>query len=188
MPILCGIGCTLNLVVKDGKVVGVEPNQRSPINEGKLCPKGMTCWEHVHSPDRLTTPLIKKDGKFVEASLDEALDLVASKLKETNDTYGPLGFGFQVSCRTSNEDCYIMQKFARVGFKTNNVDNCARICHGPSVAGLSLSFGSGAATNPFEVLHFSYYKSYIETYVVKNWKMSVIFRSFHIYGCSKIVL
>lgn len=145
----CGVGCGLNLVVTDGKVVGVEPYHRTPVNEGKLCPKGVTCWEHVHSPDRLTAPLIKKDGKFVEASWDEALDLVASKLKETNEKYGPKGFGFQVSCRTVNEDCYIMQKFARVAFKTNNVDNCARICHGPSVAGLSLSFGSGAATNPF---------------------------------------
>jgi formate dehydrogenase major subunit len=146
----CGVGCTLNLVVTDGKVVGVEPNQRSPINEGKLCPKGVTCWEHVHSPDRLTSPLIKKDGKFVEASWDEALDLVAKKFKEASDKYGPKGLGFHTSCRTVNEDCYIFQKFARVGFKTNNVDNCARICHGPSVAGLSLSFGSGAATNGFE--------------------------------------
>jgi formate dehydrogenase major subunit len=146
----CGVGCTLNLVVKNEKVVGVEPYKRSPINDGKLCPKGLTCWEHVHSPDRLTTPLIKKDGKFVEASWDEALDLVAKKLKETSDKYGPKGLGFQTSCRTVNEDCYIFQKFARVGFKTNNVDNCARICHGPSVAGLSLSIGSGAATNGFE--------------------------------------
>jgi formate dehydrogenase major subunit len=146
----CGVGCALNLVVTNGKVVGVEPNKRSPVNEGKLCPKGVTCWEPVHSPDRLTTPLIKKDGKFIESSWDEALDLVASKLKATNDKYGPKGFGFQTSCRTVNEDCYIFQKFARVAFKTNNVDNCARICHGPSVAGLSLSFGSGAATNGFE--------------------------------------
>jgi len=146
----CGVGCTLNLVVSNGKVVGVEPNQRSPINEGKLCPKGVTCWEHIHSPDRLTTPLIKKDGKFVEASWEEALDLVAKNLKATYDKHGPKGLGFQTSCRTVNEDCYIFQKFARVGFKTNNVDNCARICHGPSVAGLSLSFGSGAATNGFE--------------------------------------
>jgi len=146
----CGVGCTLNLVVSDGKLVGVEPYRRSPINEGKLCPKGMTCWEFVQSPDRLTKPLIKKDGKFVEASWDEALDLVAKKLKETYDKHGPKALGFQVSCRTPNEECYIMQKLARVGFLTNNVDNCARICHGPSVAGLSLSFGSGAATNPFE--------------------------------------
>ncbi len=146
----CGVGCALNLVVKDEKVIGVEPCKRSPINDGKLCPKGLSCWESVHSPDRLTTPLIKKDGKFVEASWDEALDLVAKKLEEGNKKHGAHGFGFQVSCRTVNEDCYIMQKFARVAFKTNNVDNCARICHGPSVAGLSLSFGSGAATNGFD--------------------------------------
>ncbi len=146
----CGVGCGLNLIVKDGKAVGVAPCQRSPINEGKLCPKGMTCWEFIHSPDRLTKPLIKKNGKFEEASWDEALDLVATKFKEISDKYGPKSLGFQVSCRTPNEECYIMQKLARVAFKTNNVDNCARICHGPSVAGLSLSFGSGAATNPFE--------------------------------------
>ena len=146
----CGVGCGLNLVVQDGKCVGVEPYKRSPVNEGKLCPKGATCWEPVHSPDRLTKPLIKKGDKFEEASWDEALDLIAKKFKETSDTFGPKSLGFQVSCRTVNEDCYAMQKWARVAFKTNNVDNCARICHGPSVAGLSLSFGSGAATNPFE--------------------------------------
>lgn len=146
----CGVGCGLNLVVSDGKLVGVEPYKRTPINEGKLCPKGMTCWEFVQSPDRLTKPLIKKNGEFVEATWDEALDLVASKFKETYENYGPKSLGFQVSCRTPNEECYIMQKLARVAFKTNNIDNCARICHGPSVAGLSLSFGSGAATNPFE--------------------------------------
>jgi formate dehydrogenase major subunit len=146
----CGVGCGLNLVVSEGKVVGVEPYKRSPINEGKLCPKGMTCWEHVHSPDRLTKPKIKKDGKFVDASWDEAIDLIAKKFREISDKHGPKALGFQSSCRTVNEDCYALQKFARVGFLTNNVDNCARICHGPSVAGLSLSFGSGAATNPFE--------------------------------------
>ncbi|MFA5237424.1 MAG: formate dehydrogenase subunit alpha [Methanoregula sp.] len=146
----CGVGCGLNLVVQDGKCIGVEPYKRSPINEGKLCPKGATCWEPVHSPDRLTKPLIKKDGKFVEASWDEALDLIVKKFKETSDKFGPKALGFQTSCRTVNEDCYAFQKWARCAFKTNNVDNCARICHGPSVAGLSLSFGSGAATNPFE--------------------------------------
>jgi len=146
----CGVGCGLNLVVNEGKLVGVEPYKRSPINEGKLCPKGMTCWEHVHSPDRLTKPKIKKNGKFVDATWTEAIDLIAKKFKEISDKNGPRSLGFQTSCRTVNEDCYALQKFARVGFQTNNVDNCARICHGPSVAGLSLSFGSGAATNPFE--------------------------------------
>ena len=146
----CGVGCGLNLVVSDGKVVGVEPFKRSPINEGKLCPKGASCWEPVHSPDRLTTPLIKKGGTFEKATWDEAIDLIAKKFTEIAKAGGPKALGFQSSCRTVNEDCYALQKFARAGFLTNNVDNCARICHGPSVAGLSLSFGSGAATNPFE--------------------------------------
>jgi formate dehydrogenase major subunit len=145
----CGVGCGLNLVVKDDKLVGVEPWKRAPVNEGKLCPKGLSCWEFVHNEDRLTTPLIKKDGEFVKASWDEALDLVASRLKEIHAANGRNSVAWQVSCRTPNEECYIMQKLARVGFKTNYVDNCARICHGPSVAGLSLSFGSGAATNGF---------------------------------------
>jgi formate dehydrogenase major subunit len=145
----CGVGCGLNLVVKNGKLVGVEPWKRTPVNEGKLCPKGLSCWEFVHNEDRLTTPLIKKDGAFVEARWDEALDLVASRLTAIHEANGRNSVAFQVSCRVTNEECYAMQKFARVGFKTNYVDNCARICHGPSVAGLSLSFGSGAATNGF---------------------------------------
>jgi len=146
----CGVGCGLNLVVSDGKVVGVEPYKRSPINEGRLCPKGASCWEPVHNPDRLTTPLIKKGDTFEKATWDEAIDLIAKKFTEIAKAGGPKALGFQSSCRTVNEDCYALQKFARAGFLTNNVDNCARICHGPSVAGLSLSFGSGAATNPFE--------------------------------------
>ena len=146
----CGVGCGLNLVVKGNTLVGVEPYKRSPINEGKLCPKGATCWESVQKPGRLTKPLIKKGDKFEEASWDEAIDLITKKFSEISNTFGPKSLGFQTSCRTVNEDCYALQKWARCAFKTNNIDNCARICHGPSVAGLSLSFGSGAATNPFE--------------------------------------
>ena len=144
----CGVGCGLNLVVKDGRLVGVEPWKRHPVNEGKLCPKGLACDQFVHSADRLKTPLIKKDGKFVEVTWEEALGLVASKLKATHETYGSNSVAFQVSCRVSNEEAYLMSKLARVGFKTNNIDNCARVCHGPSVTGLTLSFGSGAVTNP----------------------------------------
>ncbi len=146
----CGVGCGLNLVSNGNTLVGVEPYKRSPINEGKLCPKGTTCWETVQKPGRLTKPLIKKGDKFEEASWDEAIDLITKKFSEAHKQGGPRALGFHTSCRTVNEDCYALQKWARVAFQTNNVDNCARICHGPSVAGLSLSFGSGAATNPFE--------------------------------------
>ena len=144
----CGVGCGLNLVVMDGRLVGVEPWKRHPVNEGKLCPKGLACDQFVHSADRLKTPLIRKDGRFVEVTWEEALGFVASKFKATYETYGSNSVAFQVSCRVSNEEAYLMSKLARAGFKTNNIDNCARLCHGPSVTGLTLSFGSGAATNP----------------------------------------
>ena len=78
----CGTGCGLNFVVKDGKIVGVEPWKRHPVNWGKVCPKGNFGYQFINHPDRLTTPLIKEDGEFREASWDEALDLVANKLKE----------------------------------------------------------------------------------------------------------
>ena len=78
----CGTGCGLNFVVKDGKIVGVEPLKRHPVNEGKVCPKGNFGYQFINREDRLTTPLIKENGEFREASWDEALDLVAKKLKE----------------------------------------------------------------------------------------------------------
>jgi formate dehydrogenase major subunit len=143
----CGCGCGLNLVVQDGKIAGVETWKRHPVSEGKLCPKGHACAEFVHSEDRLTVPLIKKDGKFVESTWDEALALVASKFKATQDTYGPNSVAFLASARITNEENYLMNKLARAGFHTNYLDHCARLCHGPTVSGLARSFGSGAMTN-----------------------------------------
>lgn len=145
----CGCGCGLNLVSVDGKVKGVEPWKRSPLNEGKLCPKGNFAHEFINHPDRLTTPLIKDNNKFREASWDEALSLVASKLNEIKNEDPDL-IGFLSSARCTNEENYVLQKFARAVIGTNNIDNCADLCHGPSVAGLSLTFGSGAMTNSIE--------------------------------------
>jgi formate dehydrogenase alpha subunit len=138
----CGTGCTFNLVVKDGKAVGVAPYHRSPVNEGKVCPKGTYAHEFIHHPDRLTTPLIKKDGKFEEATWDEALDLVVKKFKE----YKPSELCCLSSARVSNEENYLMQKFARAVLKTTHVDHCARLCHASTVVGLAGAFGSGAMT------------------------------------------
>ncbi len=138
----CGTGCGFNLVVKDKKVVGVSPWHRNPVNEGKLCPKGNYAWEFVNSPDRLTTPLIRKDGKFVEASWDEAYKLIASKWK----SYKPEEMACLSSARVSNEENYLMQKFARAVLKTPNIDHCARLCHASTVVGLAGAFGSGAMT------------------------------------------
>ena len=139
----CGSGCSFNLVVKDGKVVDTAPYTRSPVNEGKLCPKGNYAHEFVNSPDRLTTPLIRKDGVLVEASWDEAIAYIAENFKK----YQPSERCCLSSARVSNEDNYAMMKFARGVFKTNHIDHCARLCHSSTVAGLAGSFGSGAMTN-----------------------------------------
>ena len=152
----CGVGCGINLVVKNKKIVGVEPYKRHPVNEGKVCPKGNFGYEFVNREDRLKTPLIKENGEFREASWDEALDLVASKLSEVSSA-DPNKIGFYACARSPNENIYITQKFARVACGTQNVDHCARICHGPTVAGLATTFGSGAMTNGFDSIKESDY-------------------------------
>ncbi len=139
----CGTGCGLNLVVRDGKVVGVAPWQRHPVNEGKLCPKGRYAHEFIHREDRLKKPLIKKNGKFVEATWDEAYELIIKKFK----SYKPEEMACLASARVPNEENYLMQKFARTVLKTPNVDHCARLCHASTVVGLAGAFGSGAMTN-----------------------------------------
>lgn len=142
----CGCGCGFNLVSVDGKLVGTEPWKRNPVNEGKVCPKGNFAHEFVHKEDRLTKPLIKENGEFREATWDEALNLVVSKITDIKSE-DPRALAFLASARCSNEENYTMQKFVRTVIGTNNIDHCARLCHGPSVSGLAQSFGSGAMTN-----------------------------------------
>jgi len=139
----CGTGCSFYLVVRDNKVLGIEPWHTPPINEGKLCQKGRYAHEFIHSDDRLTKPLIKEGGAFVESTWDEAYSLIVEKFK----SYKPEEFGLLASAKASNEDNYVMQKFARTVLKTNNIDHCARLCHSPTVSALSEVFGSGAMTN-----------------------------------------
>lgn len=139
----CGSGCTFYLQVLQGEIIGILPNKNHEISQGNLCIKGWFANEFVTHKDRLKKPLIKKDGNFVEASWDEALQLVAKKLKG----YKPEEVGTLSSAKVSNEENYLMQKFTRAVLKTNNVDHCARLCHASTVVGLGKSFGSGAMTN-----------------------------------------
>jgi formate dehydrogenase (NADP+) beta subunit len=118
----CGVGCQINLEVKDNKIVRVTP-ANGPANRGQVCVKGKFGQEFVASPERLTTPLIRKNGKLVKASWDEAIDLIASKFAG----YKPEEVAVISSSRTSNEDNYVAQKFARAVMGTNNTDNCARV-------------------------------------------------------------
>ena len=142
----CGTGCGFNLVVRDGRVFDVAHWQRAPVNGGKLCPKGRYAHEFINSPDRLTKPLIKKEGRFVEATWDEAYDLIAERF----GSYKPDEMACLSSARASNEENYLMQKFARVVLKTPHIDHCARLCHASTVAGLAAVFGSGAMTNSIQ--------------------------------------
>lgn len=145
--IYCGCGCGLYLVSDGKKLTGAYPSRNHPVSRGSLCVKGWNCYEFSNNPDRLTTPLIKKDGKFVKASWDEALNLIVQKFKGYSDKFGEDSLAFLSSAKTTNEENFLMMKLARAVFKTNNVDHCARLCHSSTVAGLAASFGSGAMTN-----------------------------------------
>jgi formate dehydrogenase (coenzyme F420) alpha subunit len=139
----CGTGCGINLVVKDGQVRGISPWQRNPINEGKVCIRGNKSFEFVNNPARIMTPLIKKDGKFVEASWEEAYKEVAAKLKAAKGDE----VGFVASARTCNEDNYVFKNLAANVVKTANIDYCGRRCNADAVKGLVEAFGQGAMTN-----------------------------------------
>lgn len=143
----CGVGCGLGLRVEDGRVVGVEPQPGHPVSAGQLCAKGWASGFAIDTGNRLRTPLIKEHGQFREASWDEALALVASEFRAALETSGPAGVGVISCAHATNEDNYAAQKFARAVLGTANIDHCARICHSPSVAGLSRTLGSGAMTN-----------------------------------------
>jgi len=124
----CGVGCQMDLFVQDNKIVKIDGADTDLVpNHASLCVKGRFGYEFVASPERLTRPLIKKDGKQVEASWDEALDLVAARLSSLKKDYGPDSLGVLTSARVTNEDNYIAQKFTRAVLKTNNIDHCARL-------------------------------------------------------------
>ena len=143
----CGCGCNFYLVVVDGRAVDVAPCFTDRISLGRLCIKGRQAYEFIHSSDRLTVPLIRKDGKLAEADWDEALDLVAERLSHIKQANGADSIGLLSSAKCTNEENFLLQKFARAVVGTNNVDHCARLCHASTVVGLVAAFGSGAMTN-----------------------------------------
>src|SRR5215471_13117680 len=158
----CGVGCQLTYKIKDDRIVAVD-GKDGPANHNRLCVKGRFGFDYAHHPDRLTEPLIRKEGvpkhdtdidpanpytHFSKAGWDEALDLAADRLRRIRDRDGRralAGFG---SAKGSNEEAYLFQKLVRTGFGSNNVDHCTRLCHASSVAALMEGIGSGAVTNP----------------------------------------
>ena len=144
--VYCGVGCQLDLWVKNDRIVRVRGARVEP-NRGRLCVKGRFGYQFVAHPERLAKPLIRKDGELVEAEWDEALDLAARRLGDIREKFGSSALAGLASAKCTNEENYLFQKFVRAGLGTNNVDHCARLCHAPTVAGLGQAFGSGAMTN-----------------------------------------
>jgi formate dehydrogenase alpha subunit len=142
----CAVGCGMYLVVDKNQAVGIEYMVDHPTCEGALCPKGNAVLEVLHHEDRLKYPMKRVGDEFVRISWDEALDLVAQGLSRNIRKHGPKSLGFLASSRCNNEEDYLMQKMARL-LGSPNVDNCARLCHSPTVVGLGAVLGTGAMTN-----------------------------------------
>ncbi|WP_145558842.1 formate dehydrogenase subunit alpha [Yersinia mollaretii] len=149
----CGSGCKINLLVENGKVVGAE-GANGVTNQGELCLKGYYGWDFLNDTKlltpRLKQPMIRrqKGGKLEAVSWDEAIEFASSKLRAIKEKYGPEAIMHTGSSRgPGNETNYVMQKFARAVTGSNNIDCCARVCHGPSVAGLQVTLGNGAMSN-----------------------------------------
>jgi len=125
--IYCGCGCSMFIETMDGHITGVWPAKTNQISGGKLCIKGWNVTSFVDHPDRLKTPLIRKEGKLVEATWDEALTLVAEKLNAVKKESGPDSIALLASAKCTNEENYLMNKLARAVVGTNNIDHCARL-------------------------------------------------------------
>lgn len=146
----CGVGCQIELLVKDNKILRVNGVEGVMPNDGRLCVKGRFGYDYVADRERLTRPLIRKNGSFVEAGWDEVLDLVAEKLGGIKKKYGREALAGYASAKCSNEDNYIFQKFIRLAFGNNNVDYCTRLCHASTVTAMLKSIGNGAGSNSIE--------------------------------------
>lgn len=141
----CGVGCQIDLHIKNEMVYRVDGRFDNDVNNGKLCVKGRFGYDFIHAPDRLTHPLIKNDqvaedrpltmspahpvtlSGFAPTSWETALDTVAVRLRETREKYGPDSIAILTSAKCTNEENYLLQKFARAVIGTNNIDHCARL-------------------------------------------------------------
>jgi len=145
----CGVGCSYDVWTKDRKILKIEP-LHGATNQISTCVKGKFGWDYVNHEERLQKPLIREGSGFREASWEEALSLVTSKLGSIKQRYGPDSIGVIVSSKATNEDGYLMQKFARAVIGTNNVDNCSRYCQSPATMGLFRTVGYGGDSGSIE--------------------------------------
>lgn len=146
----CGVGCALEVLTRDGEIAAVRPVRNGPVNRGHACVKGRFAHGFLRSPERLTRPLMRRGSGLEPATWSEALAHVADGLRAAVAEAGPDSIAAISSARATNEENYLIQKFLRAGIGTNNVDNCSRLCHAPSAAGLTAAFGLSGGTDSFE--------------------------------------
>lgn len=147
----CAVGCNMRVHVHNNRIVRMEPDPNGSPNRGHACVKGRFGFSFVQAPDRLRHPWIRQpDGQLKASRWDEALALVAARFRHIRDRWGGHALGVVSSARCSNEENFIAQKFARVVLGTNNIDNCARVCHAPSAFALGEALGTGAGTNSLD--------------------------------------
>ena len=149
----CGVGCNLEASIKNNKVVSIDTPKHTEVNAGHTCIKGRYAFGFYDHPDRLRSPLIKRNGKFEKATWDEAYDLIKSEFNRIIKNSGPDAIAGISSARCTNEENYLFQKMIRAVVGTNSVDCCARICHSPTAWGMQQTFGTGAATNSTEDIY-----------------------------------
>ncbi len=148
----CGVGCNLDVSVKNNKVLSIQAPYDAEVNEGHTCLKGRYAFKFYNHPDRLRYPMIRRNGTLERASWDEVYDYLATRLLDIKEKHGGDAVAGISSGRCTNEENYLMQKLMRVCFGTNNIDGCARVCHSPTAIGLQRTFGTGAATNSIKDL------------------------------------
>jgi formate dehydrogenase major subunit len=148
----CGVGCSLEVHVRDDTVAAITPALDGPVNRGHACVKGRFAHAFARSRDRLTSPLVRRNGRLQPATWQEALDVVGRELRLTIAEHGPDAVAAISSARATNEENYLLQKLMRAVIGTNNVDNCSRLCHAPSAAGLVAAFGLSGGTNSLDDL------------------------------------
>lgn len=151
----CGVGCNLEVAVVNGKVKSIQAPYDAEVNQGHTCLKGRFAFSFYDHPDRIRTPMIRKNGVLETATWDEAYDFIATKLTDIKAKHGPDSIAGISSARCTNEENYLMQKFIRAVIGTNNIDCCARVCHSPTALGMQRAFGTGAATNSVEDIKYT---------------------------------
>ncbi len=151
----CGVGCNLEVSVKDNQILSIQAPKDAEVNAGHTCLKGRYAFKFYNHPDRLTSPLIRKNGKLEPCSWDEAFAFIADKFNQIKQQHGADAIAGISSARCTNEENFLFQKMIRAVIGTNNIDCCARVCHSPTAFGMQKSFGTGAATNSISDIKFT---------------------------------